>query len=491
MSQYRSILKATSIFGGTQIIQMLVSIIRGKIVALLIGSAGMGLSTMYMSTITMVITIFGLGLGSSVVKDLSHSFGENDMYKFSVIATVYRRLLIFLSITGALFVIAMSSSFSEWAFDSKEYRIEYCCLSLIVVFSLLSSRNNALLVSTRRIKDIAKCNVIGSVISLLSCIPLFYYYRVAGIVPGLIVSTFSNYVITWYFSRRIKLVPCKITIHDIYKHGYSLISLGFSMTVALLIGNLTHYGINISISRLGGLSDLGFYNSAVGITTQVVGMVFAAMSSDYFPRLVASMKSNEKMSETINEQSEILLYLAVPILITFMVIAPVIIKILLSDEFLIITNFIRIVCFGMILKVASYALGTVSFAKGDKKVYLLLEAGYNNIAHIVLSISFYYFWGLTGLAYSFVVDFLLYYIIISIVDHKIYHYNPSRELQIVTFLSFLALGTVLLIDNLCNDKLFYTLSPIISIVTIYYFLSKLNKKTQLLLFIKSKFHPKT
>lgn len=488
MSQYRSILKATSIFGGTQIIQMMVSIIRGKFVALLIGSAGMGLSTMYMSTLTMIITIFGLGLGSSVVKDLSKSFGAHDMHQFSVIAKVYRRLLVFLAIIGSLFVIAISSYLSEWAFETTEHKFEYCFLSLIVFFSLLSSGNNALLVSTRRIKDVAACNVIGSVISLITCVPLFYFYRVDGIVPGLIVSTFANYVVTWFFARKVKLEQCRINTHDIYKHGYSLITLGVSMTIAILVGQFTHYCINISVSRLGGLSDLGFYNAAVSITTQVISMVFAAMSSDYFPRLAASMDSQEKMSETINEQSEILLYLAVPILIAFMVVAPIVIKVLLSDEFLVITTFIRIVCFGMILKVASYALGTVSFAKGDKKVYLLLEAGYNNIAHLVLSVSFYYLWGLIGLAYSFVVDFFLYYIIISIVDRKRYHYIASRELKMVTAFSFIALGMVLVLDYFLDSNQFYIIASIIALITIYFYILRLNKKTNLIVFLKSKWH---
>lgn len=79
MSQYRSILKATSIFGGTQVLSMLVTIIRSKFVAILIGSAGMGLSSMYMSSLTMIITIFGLGIGTSVVRELSACRENKDM----------------------------------------------------------------------------------------------------------------------------------------------------------------------------------------------------------------------------------------------------------------------------------------------------------------------------------------------------------------------------------------------------------------------------
>ena len=487
MSQYRSILKATSIFGGTQILQMMVTIIRSKFVAILIGSTGMGLSSMYMSSLTMIITIFGLGLGSSVVRDLSRCYGENDMYQFSVIVSVYKRILTFLSIAGALFVIAISSLLSEWAFKTKDYTTDYCWLSLIVFFTLLSSGNSALLVSMRRIKDTAASGIIGSIVSLITSIPLFYFYGIDGIVPGLIVSTFANYIITWLYARRITLEKCEITRQDIHKHGFSLISLGVTMIIASLIGQFTTYLINISISRFGGLSDIGFFNAAMGITMQVLSMVFAAMAADYYPRLVASMSDEDKMSETINEQSEILLYIAVPILAMFMVIAPIVIQFLLSEEFLVITTFIRIVCMGMLLKTASYALGYASFAKGDKKIYFFLEGGYSNITNLLLSVSFYYLWGLTGLAYSFVVNYILYYVIISYVDCKRYHYKISRDVKLITLVSFASIGILLLLNYLVSGIVYYSIASVLAIMLTVVFLYKLNTKTELLSVLKAKY----
>lgn len=374
MSQYRSILKATSIFGGTQVLSMLVTIIRSKFVAILIGSAGMGLSSMYMSSLTMIITIFGLGIGTSVVRELSACRENKDMEKFSLVVSVYKRILLISAMAGTLFVVLLSPFFSEWAFKTKEHTWDYCFLSLIVLFTLLSSGNNALLVSMRRIKDTASCGIIGSIVSLLTSIPLFYFWGIDGIVPGLIISTFANYVITFLYARKLKIRTKDVSLHVIYKYGRPMVTLGVAMIVASLVGQLVTYLINISISRLGGLSDIGFFNAAMGITLQVIGMVYAAMAADYYPRLAGVMNDREKMSETINEQSEILLLLTMPILSIFIIIAPIVIRILLSSEFLVITSFIRILCLGMLLKTAAYALGYASFAKGDKK-YIFFRRG--------------------------------------------------------------------------------------------------------------------
>lgn len=486
MTQYRSILKATSIFGGTQVLQIFVAIIRSKFVAILIGSTGMGLSAMYMSSLTMVITVFGLGIGTSVVRDLSKSYGDNDMHHFALIANVYKKLLLFLALAGMLFVVAMSPFFSEWAFKTKNATLDYCFLSLIVFFTLLSSGNTALLISTRRIKDAAACGIVGSVVSLLTCIPLFYFYGIGGIVPGLIISTFANYVITYLYAGKIKLKKCTVNIQDMYKYGKPLVALGFAMILAGLMGQLTTYLTNITISRFGGLSDIGFFNAAMGITLQVIGMAYAAMASDYYPRLAACMDDRNKMNETINQQCEILLFLVVPILSVFMVVAPVIIQILLSEEFLVITSFIRIVCLGMFLKTAAYALGYASFAKGDKKIYLFLEGGYANIANLILSVLFYYLWGLTGLAFSFVVNYLLYYAIISYVDKKRYQYEVSKDVVVITTISFLSLGILLLLDFLTEGWMYYFTASVIALVIVIYCFFQLNKKTDLLQLVRSK-----
>ena len=169
-----------------------------------------------------------------------------------------------------------------------------------------------------------------------------------------------------------------------------------------------------------------------------------------------------------------------------MVVAPVIIRILLSEEFLVITSFIRILCLGMLLKTAAYALGYASFAKGDKKIYLFLEGGYANIANLILSVSFYYLWGLTGLAFSFVVNYILYYVIISYVDKKRYQYEVSKDVIVITTISFLSLGILLLLDFLIEGWIFYFTASVITSVTVIYFFVQLNKKTDLLQLVRSK-----
>ena len=49
-SSYRQIMKATSLFGGVQIFQIIISVIRSKFVAILLGPSGMGIVGLLAST---------------------------------------------------------------------------------------------------------------------------------------------------------------------------------------------------------------------------------------------------------------------------------------------------------------------------------------------------------------------------------------------------------------------------------------------------------
>ena len=64
---YSHILKYTSLFGGVQGLGILVGIVRNKLVALLLGPDGMGLVSLFNSTIKLVSDSTNFGLSMSAV----------------------------------------------------------------------------------------------------------------------------------------------------------------------------------------------------------------------------------------------------------------------------------------------------------------------------------------------------------------------------------------------------------------------------------------
>ena len=70
-NSYIHILKAMGLFGSVQGLNIIMSLVRNKIVAVLLGTTGMGLITLYNSTVKLLSDSTSMGLPMSGVRELS------------------------------------------------------------------------------------------------------------------------------------------------------------------------------------------------------------------------------------------------------------------------------------------------------------------------------------------------------------------------------------------------------------------------------------
>ena len=90
---YRQIFKATSIFGGVQVFKIIISIIRSKVVAVLLGPSGMGIINLLVSTTGFITTLTNFGLGTSAVKNVAAATATGDNEKARLTITVLKILV--------------------------------------------------------------------------------------------------------------------------------------------------------------------------------------------------------------------------------------------------------------------------------------------------------------------------------------------------------------------------------------------------------------
>src|SRR5690606_16324623 len=106
---------------------------------------------------------------------------------------------------------------------------------------------------------------------------------------------------------------------DIKEEGKNMLTMGFLISLSNIISIAVAYAVRIFISNKGGVLDVGLYTSGFVIITVYVGLVFDAMSKDYFPRLSTFANNNLESKEAINQQAEIAILILAPILIIFIV----------------------------------------------------------------------------------------------------------------------------------------------------------------------------
>lgn len=478
-ASYRQILRATSIFGGVQVFNILISIVRSKIIAVLLGPAGMGIAGLLTSTTGLMSALTNFGLGTSAVKDIAEAHGTGNNHRIAQTVSVFRRLVWLTGLLGALLMLVLSPWLSELTFGDRSYTWSFVFLSVTLLFSQLTAGQNVILQGTRQLKYLASANMIGSVVSLLITVPLYYFYGLEGIVPALIVMSIATLAVASYFSRKVTIPFYSPSLLEIKEKGKGMLKLGFFLSLSGLIATLVSYLLRIYISNTGSVEDVGLYSAGFQIIGTYVGLVFTAMGTDYYPRLAGVANDSEKSKDLVNQQSEIAILIIGPIVLLFIIFINWVVVLLYSNKFIAINEMMRWAALGMFFKAASWPIGFIFIAKGDSKTFLKSEL----LAHsytLILNITGYCLFGLKGLGISFLVSFILVYIQVYIIAY--YRYGFKHEFPFLKLFSIQIIFSIivfLLINFQKESHLIYVLFSFFVISSITHSLKELDRRLQI------------
>ena len=433
---YSQIAKGFGLFGGVQVFGILISIIRSKFVAILLGTNGIGVLGLFTSTIGMLGAISNLGLNVSAVSTISKSTADNNQLLISRSVITIRRWIVFTGLLGFILTIILANKLSQWVFGNMEYVWAFRWLSITLFFQTLSTGQSSLLQGMRKLKELAIIGILGSSVGLILSLLLYYNYGLKGIVPSLILTAVSTSIISWYYSRKIQVDNLKIPISDSYREGVDMVKLGMVFLITNVVGTGVLYVTQVFINKTGGLDQLGLYLSSFAIINGYFGMIFTAMGTDLFPRLAAISDDNVKINELINQQSEVMLLILAPILIFLISSLPLVIKILLTAKFLPIIDLLKWAILGIVFQAVSYPIGLAFAAKGYKKMYFYIVMALHAIT-LVAYLILYHFLRLEGIGIAFLlVQFLFLFIVLRLANFKFsFSYNNTFiKLFLIQFL---------------------------------------------------------
>jgi O-antigen/teichoic acid export membrane protein len=484
-SSYRQIFKATSIFGGVQVFNILIGIVRVKFVAVLLGAAGVGIIGLLNAPLSLIISITGLGIAFSAIRDVSEAHGTCDQNRIAIAIKTLRRWSLFTGLLGAVVTITFAPLLSQWTFGNRAYSWAFVWLSITLLLQAISKGQSAILQGTRRLKDLAKAGAIGSALGLLISIPFYYWFGIKGIVPAMIVTAVTGLFLSWYFSHRVVIENVELTFKETYASGLGMAKLGIFMTIAGFLASFSTFVLNAFISRNGGIEQVGLYNAGWGVIGQYTGIIFAAMATDYFPRLSSIQTDNDKVKELVRQQGETALLIMTPLLTLLIITMPLVVRILYTPAFLPIVMFANLTVLGMQFKTVTWAMGYVYLAKGNGQLFLSYEV-ITGIMVLLMNLLLYKFYGLNGLGISYIITYMLGMIFSYFVLKWKYHFSlPNkffRKLFITNGFIILSFLTIFISGTAYR----YLAGIIICVLAILFSLFKLNELMDLKSYISNK-----
>lgn len=486
-SSYRSIFKATSLFGGVQVYQILIQIIRSKVIAVLLGPAGVGIIGLFQSGLQLIQQMTNMGLAQSAVRDVSEANGTGDTQRISKTITVVRRLVWITGLLGLVAVAVFSPLLSRSSFGNYDYTIPFIFLSITLLFDQLSAGQKVILQGMRRLKDLAKCSAFGATFGLLVSIPLYYWMGVKGIVPTLILTSFCALCLSWIYSRRIKIEPVQVATKQTLEQGRLMLVMGISMSVSGILSTGVAFIIRSYIQNVGGVEEVGLYQAGFIIMNTYVGLIMNAIATDYYPRLAAINKDNIKCREAVSQQGEIGTMILAPMLTICLVFMPFVLRILYSDQFLDANNYISWACLGMLLRFASWIISYMFVAKAESKLFMLNEIS-ANIYTLLFSVLGYKLWGLQGIGAAFALNYLVYFAQVYLIAHHRYQFSFSANFIRCYGVQFLlvasSLGVILIFDGVTK----YAIGILLILMSCFYGFRGINQRLDLVSIFKNKLH---
>ena len=477
-TSYHQIVKTTSLFGGVQFLTIIIAIIRTKLIAVFIGPAGMGIIALLNSAIGIISGFSGLGLETSGIKHISADYKNEDVSTVSATVSVVKIVALLTGILGTLLTMVFSSWLSIVTFGNSNQTYAFVFLSITVLFKQLTTGELAVLQGLRKMRFLAKANLYGNVFGLLFSIPLYYFYGIDAIVPTIIVTSLSALLFSFYYSRKVEIEKKSITKAQLLTDARRIVTLGFMLTLSGSLTLLTTYLSQIYVGKQGNLEQVGFYNAGFILLNSYVGLIFTVMSTDYFPRLASISDQNEKVRTSVIQQSFISILIITPIIILFLTLIPLIVKIVFTPQF---AAIIPMVCFGilaMLFRAVSWSMGYILIAKGDSNMFLKTAVGFNAIS-LLLNVFGYYFYGLEGLGFSFLVYYMIHFFGLKIITKKKYGFFFDSDFYQIYLICILMCVMTFLFRYIPNPILKYSLMSVMSVLSIVFVVFQMNKKMAL------------
>lgn len=460
-SFYKSILKTTSAFGFFQLLRIIIRLFVGKISAIFLGPAGMGLIGLIENTLNLISSITGFGLTISGVRQVA--LDDNGKDEVNETASLLNKLALYTGLFGAFAVVLFSPFLSQFIFGTYQKYYWFLILSPYSIFFSISSINNTILQGKRKLKLLLVSNFIVTVLTAILSYILYASFKEIAIVPVFLITSFLSMIVSIYALKKVFKNPATISFKEMIKKSRSFIKTGMLLSVNVIFGQICYYLIRFFLKEQdSSIEVLGFFEVSNVFLVSYLGLVFAAMGNDYYPKLTSFSADKVSFNKLVNEQIQVALLIVTPIILFFYVFKEFIIQKLYTVEFLPVIEILTIGLFAIVLKAIMWPLGFIPLALNDNKEYFRQNIA-GDILNVILTVIFYNFLGLKGIGLAVVINFTLFILYLSFLSIRKYKFSYEFSTLWIGIVSIL-FGLLAILISLYSNQMILIFLFIISVI---------------------------
>lgn len=399
--------------------RMVAGFVTIKIVSKIIGPAGIALTGQFINGTT-IISILGTGcIGQGVTKYIAEY--TDDKEKQRTIITNAVRITLVSSLVMMALVLLFYQQLGQYIFKSSQYNNVVIFFGASILFFSLNLILNNIINGFKGFKKYVLINISGSVISLLLTIPIVYFFGVVGALVSYILSQTLIIFVTLYFVRNEAWFFLLKSFGKTDRKTLKLLS-GFTLMtfISSLFGPYVQLFIRGYIIDHLSVEDAGIWEGINRLSAMYLSIITTSISIYYLPKLSGIKDERLLRAEIIKTCKIVLPPLALFCLLLFLC-RDIVIPIVFTKEFLPMRDLFAVQLFGDFVKIASWLMAFVFWAKAMTRVFIITEIFFS------LTLVAFSFWsirnfGFEGTVYGYAINYCLYFIAVLFILRKLLFY---------------------------------------------------------------------
>lgn len=405
------IVKVFSLTSISTLVKMCTGLVSVKIVASIIGPAGVALVGQLNNFAMIAMSFSSGGINSGITKYIAEYREDNSMV--AQLLSNALRITAICSAICAVVLIVFHRYISQLVMLSADYGYVFVIFGITILLYALNNMLISIFNGYKEFRRFVYINIANSIIGVIFTVALVMFWQLKGALISAVTFQSIMLFVTLWMLRGTPWLDLKFFKEKFNRviagkyFRYALMTLTTALTVPIVQMLLRGYVI-AEISPI----EAGWWEGMQRISNMYLMVITTSFSVYYLPRLSEITDVKELRHEIIKSYKVI-----VPILLLgfslIYIMRFFVIKLLFTPDFMPMSHLFAWQLAGDFFKICSWLIAYLMVAKAMLKMFIITEIIFS-VNRLVISLLLVNINGIIGLTQGYLIDYILYMVVILI-----------------------------------------------------------------------------
>lgn len=410
------IIKVFSLNAVSTLVRMLAGLISVKVVAAIIGPAGVALLGQLSNISSILLGVANGGINGGITKYVAE-YKEDSIVIRGLLSNALRIILFFTSIV-AVGLILLNKYLSRWIMLSSEFGYAFLILGFTIVLYTLNSFLISIINGYKEFKKYVSINICGTLIGLFYSLVLIISLGLTGAMINAVTFQSVMFFVTLWMCRK-----CEWFKWDNFRGKFDKLLVSKYLRFSLMtLTSLAVVPASQMLLRGYVISDIsiieaGWWEGMNRISAMYLSIITSSFSVYYLPRL-SEIKNKIELRNEIFRCYKVIVPMLLSATIIIYLLRHFIIRVLFTPDFYPMESFFICQMLGDFFKICSWLLSYLMVAKAMTRYYITSEVIFSllfvTLGYILMKIN-----GTIGLTQAYFINYVIYMLCMLFIFRKV------------------------------------------------------------------------